>query len=196
MASETRVLTAVAATAEGSNTQEWNVADSTVTVARLNTSDNLQTLCTAASFDNGVRTKVIYTSAYGYNIPTDATIDGIVVTFERACPTGGATDDIVQLTKVAGTKVGNNLATATAWPATDTTEDHGSSSNLSVWGVGFTPTEVNASGFGVAVASIATVNNTDIQIDLIQITVYWTPAGGAAAPALPPSGRALVGVGF
>lgn len=124
-------------------------------------------------------------SAYGFSIPAGATINGITVAVVGHASRTTALDmsnanlcgSGVQLTKVAGTGVGtvDNTET-TSWAITDSTFTLGSGASL--WGTTWTPTEINASGFGVLV-SIENKNAsaTTAFVDSVLITVTYTPGG-------------------
>jgi len=114
---------------------------------------------------------------FNFSIPAGATIDGIEVSIERSQDTlpQDIEDSLVQLIK-GGTPSGNNKAdTVTAWPTTDATATYGSSSDL--WGLSLTPTDINASNFGIAISAY---NDRDPglgvngRIDHTTITVYYT----------------------
>lgn len=120
---------------------------------------------------------------FGFSIPSGATIDGIVVEIERQDIYGSVNattkDHTVQLYK-GGTNQGTNKAdTSTAWSA-ETFVTYGSSSDL--WGLSFSDTDINDSGFGVGLAVtqniLAKGPSTGAEVDLIQITVYYTASGG------------------
>lgn len=72
----------------------------------------------------------IKTTAYGFNLPPDSRIDGIILEIERSeTGTGSAEDNTVSLVK-SNVITGSNLANATTYPASDTYVTYGSSSNL------------------------------------------------------------------
>jgi hypothetical protein len=112
---------------------------------------------------------------YGFGIPAGATITGITVTigrFENSTALGNDVRDYrLQLIK-GGVIVGSNLAaTGTDWPITEGVASYGGTGNM--WGTTWTPADINASNFGVALA----VNSTNIRIasvDYMQISVTYT----------------------
>ena len=126
-------------------------------------------------------THYLQATNYNFGIPADATIDGILVTIGRYVDgsAGGtdARDAVVSLIK-AGTVTGNNLAytgTGPDWPTTEGTRTYGSlTSNL--WGSSWTPADLNASNFGVAL-SISIGNNRTAYVDYIQVTVQYMEDG-------------------
>jgi hypothetical protein len=114
---------------------------------------------------------------YGFAIPADAVIDGIVVTIGRH-ESGtrpdylDVRDSTVKLLK-AGELVGTNkAATGTEWPtAAATAAIYGTTADL--WGATWTPAEINSSNFGVALSVISGVNRI-AYVDYMQISVTYT----------------------
>jgi hypothetical protein len=136
--------------------------------------DDTNTSVTHATFDTNNITNRLDNTNFGFAITSGSTIDGIVVEIDKHASAGSAVDYYVQLFK-AGSLVGTNKAdTSTAWAGsdTDTYTSYGSSSD--VWGTTWTESDIENTGFGVAVCAQATANNTDVQIDHIRITVHYT----------------------
>ncbi|MBI5944540.1 MAG: right-handed parallel beta-helix repeat-containing protein [Chloroflexi bacterium] len=114
---------------------------------------------------------------YGFTIPENAVIQGIMVTIGRH-ESGirqdyiDVRDSTVKLMK-AGTIIGNNKAAAgTEWPtATASPAIYGTTADL--WGTTWTPAEINASNFGVALSVISGVNRI-AYVDYMQISVTYT----------------------
>ena len=116
-------------------------------------------------------TKVLRISNFGFTVPTDATITGVAIKFERsdAGKVGSGADSIIQLV-VADALVGNNLSTATAYTGSPTILNVGGIDNL--WGLSsLTPAQVNATTFGVAVQATGTFKQ--LLIDYITMQVYY-----------------------
>lgn len=118
---------------------------------------------------------------FGFSIPTEATINGIVVTRE-----GHGTGILTKREYQIGlTKDGSALAgtrkTGQALPSTtDDTVDIGSSTDL--WGTTWTAADINATTFGVLISD----NNTkadELDFDYIAVTIYYR---------LPPSVTSVV----
>ncbi len=118
---------------------------------------------------------------YRFAVPANATISGIVVTigrFENATGTGrDVQDNVVSLIK-GGTLTGTNkAATSTEWPTgSPVAASYGSTSDL--WGTTWTPADINASNFGVALSAISS-NSRTASVDYMQISVTFT------TPSLP-----------
>jgi hypothetical protein len=126
----------------------------------------------AATFDTNDFTEVLKATTFGLSVPTTATITGIKVEVKRYCGAGAAKDGVIQLTKDGTTRVGASLATATAWPAAAATVSYGDAATM--WGTTWTPAEVNAATFGVHIAAQATADDSDVYVDFVRITVYYS----------------------
>ena len=139
-------------------------------------------------------------TGFGFSIPAGSTVTGVSVAVERIKT--GSSQDVrdasVKLVK-AGSVVGSEHAdTGTTWPyAADGTKTYGSGSDL--WGTTLSPSDVNASGFGVAI-SARNLSSTGsfAKVDSVTITVTYTSGGGggtAPSNTTPPgiSGSASVG---
>lgn len=111
-------------------------------------------------------------TGFGFSIPSDATVLGIVVEVERSAVAGGTfcNDNSVQIVK-GGVRQGNQKADITTqWPTGgDAFKTYGDPRDL--WGVSWTPADINGSGFGF---QIAVNGDRTAQVDFIRITVYWT----------------------
>jgi hypothetical protein len=158
------------------------------TPANVATSDN-----TYATYTVPAQTPSapLYISSLGFTVPTGATVNGIVVTFERrctnstACNLDAAYGGGIALTKTAGVAVASK-SDAAAWPNGDTTVTYGSNADL--WGTTWSVSEVNTSGFG----ALLTVYNNSMSartasVDYLAVTVYYTL--GATTPS--PGRRAV-----
>lgn len=125
------------------------------------------------------------------DVPNDATVNGIEVVFKRATETnsGNTTDNSVKIIK-GGSVSGDEKKTGTAWlkHATNYREDtYGSSTEL--WGLSWTPSDIQASNFGVALASVSSGSiNKQARLDVVKIRIYYTAAGAAVQATLPMTG--------
>jgi len=116
----------------------------------------------------------------GFSIPAAATLDGIVMEYERSAAGSGTIEDYeIKLTGVTGTSA--NRAQAGTWTGTDTYASRGGSSDL--WGTTPTIGEINGSSFGVLITAQETTTTLDgtARIDHVRITVYYTVAGRSYA---------------
>jgi hypothetical protein len=122
-------------------------------------------------------TRCLESTSFGFSIPLTATINGIVVEVEKhASANSMVQDNGVRIIK-NGSTAGNDHLLATPWPAADAWSTYGSPTDP--WGVAWMPADINASNFGVAIASISYTCNGNggamiSYIDNIRITVYYT----------------------
>ena len=114
---------------------------------------------------------------YGFAIPVDAAINGIVVTIGRH-ESGTRIDYIdvrdstVKLLKASVLTGNNKAATGTEWPiAAATPAIYGTTADL--WGTTWTPADINANNFGVALSVISGVNRI-AYVDYMRISVTYT----------------------
>lgn len=131
---------------------------------------------------------------FGFSIPAGATIDGIVVEIERYRSGGGGAgtcaDYRVRIVK-GGTIGSTDKSSGVNWTGTEAYFTYGGSSDL--WGETWSESDIEDSGFGVALAvgqGSGSADDSICQVDHMRITVHYTEAGGAAATCM-----ALLGVG-
>jgi hypothetical protein len=121
------------------------------------------------------QTQTLEVQGYGFTIPGGATIVGVEVTVWRSkISVGTVSDLLLNLYGTFGTSSDKSLP-AVAWPSSNNPQTYGSPSDL--WGVALTPTMVNDSGFGVALAAQNTVNTGQAIVDWMGVTVYYSIAG-------------------
>ncbi len=112
---------------------------------------------------------------FGFSIPTDAVINGVVVEVEKhmAPYFVNVVDYSVRLVK-GGTISGNDKANPNTWSTTDTYVDYGSP--LDTWGLSLTPSDVNSANFGVAFSARAwwAYVGIDGYVDHIRMTVFYS----------------------
>ena len=158
-------------------------SDAWVNPGNVGADDGTEAQIVAASYDAPDVSQRLITSAYSFTVPGTATIDGVVVEIDRRCFAGSSVDSRVQLRNELGAIAGNNNKAAGAWPATLSVATYGSATTL--WGIALTPTIVNDTDFGMALAVQATAANTDIAVDFIRMTVHYTPLPGGEEPISP-----------
>jgi hypothetical protein len=120
----------------------------------------------------GSHTNYLIISNFGFSVPAGAIINGISVDVQRSDPnrqTGDYSIKILQGGSVGGTE----HSSGTIWPATDQYQTYGAPSDL--WGLSWTPAQINDPGFGVAIAAQRLLNSTSTggQINYVQVTVYY-----------------------
>ncbi len=81
-------------------------------------------------------------------------------------------DNVVKLVK-GGSVVGNNNASASQWPSGDAPATYGGAADL--WGTTLSPSDVNASNFGVVLS--ATVNAGQARVDAVRVRIHYTVPG-------------------
>lgn len=115
---------------------------------------------------------------WGFAIPSGATIDGVEVKIEwRTSQNLRPLSEIqIRLLK-AGSPVGSNKAANNTTSAVDATVTHGGSSDL--WGATWDDTDVNATGFGLAVQYKSDSSSSkNPQIDHVTLEVFYTESSG------------------
>ena len=136
-------------------------------------SDDLETSVRLDTDTPSLTSNALVCNSYGFNIPAGATINGIKVATKRRRSNSSnqgafAQDAVVVLLK--GSAAPANRASTTPYTGNDTVEDHGGPTDL--WGSTWTPAQINAANFGVAFAA---KGNVSVAVDVISITVYYTP---------------------
>lgn len=122
----------------------------------------------------GSPTQYLVGTGLGFSIPAGATIDGILVEWDKRNSTGfagGVADNAVRIVK-GGTVGATDRSDGTAWPTVFTWFSYGGSSDL--WGETWTSTDINASNFGAAFSATGTAGGRNVEIDNLRITVYYT----------------------
>lgn len=136
-------------------------------------------------------------TAFGFAIPTGATIVGITATLAREGTGNLIEDNAVRLVK-AGTVQTTDRSATGAWPAAPTAITYGGSSDL--WGGTWAPSDINNSGFGFAISAVNFNPQTETAtVSNIQITVYYTfgtgpPVFSGASQANPQNLRTMAQV--
>jgi hypothetical protein len=132
---------------------------------------------TIALFNGGTYSHRLKATNFGFTIPVGASINGILVSIEKYCPTpGGDTtvrDRYLNIIKADGS-IGttNNAKTTSMWPTSDSYISYGSSTDL--WGETWTSADINDADFGVAFAVSDPAMVFQANVDHIRITVYYS----------------------
>jgi hypothetical protein len=115
---------------------------------------------------------VLVVDDFGLDVPDGAAIRGITVEVRRAGD-ASVVDDSVRLVK-AGKVVGAEHGRPDAWGDEPAWVSYGAEDDL--WSEGWTPAELNAADFGVAVSLQYTedAGNTRAYIDEVRITVAYS----------------------
>ena len=118
---------------------------------------------------------------FGFSIPSDATIDGVIARVEHHQTTGYLIVDTVALVTTGAVESPNHASESLSVPiGADGFSFYGSETDL--WFGSLTPADVNAPGFGLAVKyhNADGVATDEVFVDAFQLTVYYTPAGGGS----------------
>lgn len=108
---------------------------------------------------------------FGFSIPTNVTINGIIATINRSAQNSTCVKDYSLKLVVGGSVSGNDKAnTASYWPSSWGTANYGSISDT--WGLTLSASDVNSSNFGLALSSNHTSGNG--YIDYFSLTIYYT----------------------
>lgn len=115
------------------------------------------------------------TTNFGFNIPAGATITGIVVDIERKVDNNtNGQDASVKIVK-GGLISGTEKASSAIYSDVDTYVTYGSSTT-DLWGLTWTPSDINASNFGVAFTpkDRGLASGVIFSVDHVRITVYYS----------------------
>jgi len=169
---DTGVKYAATVTEGSGGSEAWD--SGTLDVAALNSVGSDYALLTGANFDKFSLGNPVYCSNFSMGVPAGSTITGIKVEISvtNEATAEGVWDNVLQLSKVAGTGVGDNQASTTPYSTSGyATRTYGGDGQL--WGTTWSLAEVNATGFGVVYQPISNSPNEDMGLDFIRITVYY-----------------------
>jgi len=126
---------------------------------------------TSSFFNTIFVTQDLIGRGFGFDIPTNAVIDGIVAQIEVPSSTRWAESNGTVRLQKAGTTVGDNKAGTGS--SLSNVWTYGGEADL--WGTTWTPAEINASNFGLVFAATFTSSPNDfsIAVDYMRLTVYW-----------------------
>jgi hypothetical protein len=140
--------------------------------ANAATTNNTRATTTNLGGSGGAYSDYLQLTNFGFSIPTNATILGIVVAVERDDPNGNTIDNAVRIVK--GNVIGStDKSLAAAWPTTDAYQSYGTSTDL--WGETWTPADINSVNFGFAISARKLAGGAQNgRIDHIQVTVHYS----------------------
>jgi|SRR3989344_2248720 len=168
----------VLADSSGPNNGSSFASDSSVGTISWTSPSNAQSddgSYASASFSSGASSYYLKATGFNFSIPSGATVNGILVEIKKA--TSGlntSTDNSVKIVKDSSV-AGSNYASGSSWPTTAAYSSYGGASDL--WGLTLTSSDINSSGFGVAISATGTGGGTSL-VDAIRITVYYTTSSG------------------
>lgn len=116
-------------------------------------------------------------TGFGFNLPSTATVTGIILDINRRKDAFDAIDNTVKIVK-GGTVVGDNKASGTSYPASLTVASYGGVSDL--WGTTWAYTDINASNFGAVLSFTQNGSSSaGAAVDSFKITVVYTDTAGS-----------------
>ncbi|WP_460489012.1 DUF6701 domain-containing protein [Curvibacter fontanus] len=126
------------------------------------------------SVNDGEISDYLQCSNYGFTIPDGNRVTGITATIRRQANNTNVIDDTVVLLR-AGAREPNNLATTTTYSNGSYRDDtYGGTGNL--WGAEWSINEINATGFGLALAAQKSNNSggaRTVNVDVISLGVTY-----------------------
>lgn len=141
--------------------------------------------CATAVMSGGGFTSALNAKGFGFDIPSFATITGVLVEIDRF---GASTEDSGVFLLKAGTAVGTDKSSLTVYSSTSPGyTSYGGPTDL--WGATWTPSDINNANFGATIGCHNTSGGSTANVDNIRITVYWT-VGALAANLHKPKGYA------
>lgn len=110
---------------------------------------------------------------FGFVIPEGSTVRGVTVEVRRRASLAVVSDIVVKLIKAGSVQGANKAKTELAeWPGALSFATYGGSEDL--WGSTWTPAQINASNFGVALSCITSGPNSTGEVDVVKIAVYYS----------------------
>lgn len=161
------------------NSNTINIWEITNLPLALGTEDFAYSNCTVPLLSaDGAVSDYIQLTNFGFTIPDDAQITGIIVNVYRYAANGFITDNSVKIMK-GGTAVGTDQSVGAVWATTDEIGTLGSATNL--WGTTWTAADIKDSGFGVQIQVVNTAWDSSVDaafIDAVQISVAYFQEDG------------------
>ena len=130
---------------------------------------------TSNTYDNGDQSYILKGYTFDFSaIPAGATIVGVVCTINARSSTSSHQFDLIQLLSDVRAKGGTNLALTPVTIASAVGADYvfGAADNL--WGNALTETWDKDADFGVAIGVLSATNNSDVFIDYVLLSIYYT----------------------
>lgn len=150
-------------------------------IGNVSASDNVR--ATAVGTGQNTYTHYIKATGFGFSVPTNDVIDGILVEVEghnTGAPFNVASYVEVRAVK-GGTIQGANRGTGSLG-SSDAYNSFGSTTDK--WNLSWVPSDINASGFGTAFAFLLFNASANANIDHVRITVYHSEPVSVIAPPI------------
>lgn len=166
----------------GTGTSVTGVGTSAWSSPSLITADDNSNATALRNSDGTTTTNYLQATNFGFAIPTNATITGVTVSVNRYASANSSSDyvrdNVVSLIKSGSVTSTNRGLTTTNWIITQSNvASYGGTNDL--WSSSWTPAEINATNFGVALSANITRDNGTVtaNVDYIQVTITYTVPG-------------------
>lgn len=143
------------------------------TITNIYTDDGNSAFC---SQNANPFSSVLFVTGYGFAIPSTATIVGIKAEIKRS---GSFVTEQLQLIKSGTTFVGSQK-TGTP-PGSLAYSTYGGAADM--WGSSLNVSDINSSGFGIALSATFANSSGTISVDTVRLTVYWSVGSSGPIPA-------------
>ena len=130
-----------------------------------------------STIGSGNNSNYLKATNYGFSIPVNANINGIVVNINRQGTQSlsvGVRDKRVRLVKNGTIQSQQDKAQSSTWPTSFAVATYGGATDL--WNNTWTAADINNSNFGVVISAHnnSSFSNRTATVDYIQITVHYT----------------------
>ena len=143
----------------------------------------------SVSLTDGQESYCLEATNFGFSIPSNAIVDGIMVEVELSSSASSSTKDSTlkpKILKNGSTGTQTSRSNSSYWPTSDTYRSYGGSAEK--WDQTWTPADINASNFGVSLQASAESGKTaTARIDHVRITVYYSLPAPLPTPTPTPS---------
>lgn len=167
------VVTCTSISAYPSNITELGVLASWDNLPTISASDGIYAESGGISTSSPSSASIV-AADMRFTVPSDALIQGVVVTMIRRARSGGDLVDSTMRLRWGGGSKGDDRMDPSAWSTSKKTITYGSETD--VWGTSLTPAIVNGADFGVVFAAkwiVGNAGNDQAYIDSIQMTVHY-----------------------
>lgn len=145
------------ADSSSAGTVAWKTTTNTVTAGSLTITSHYL-LCTG----------------FGFALPTNATINGLVATIQETASAGGKIKDNSVKLLTSSTLTGTEHALTSSWANGTANVTYGTTTDT--WGITISAANVNNSGFGLGI-SVTVSHSSNAVVNSVQFQVYYTLGG-------------------
>lgn len=148
------------------------------TIENVFSSNDNWAVCFVDVTDVDIASNILRVSGFGFSVPGDETITGILFEIERNCDLADTGyDHEIKLLK-NGAVTGDNKASGVPfWPLSDAIIGYGGQND--VWGATLSPSDINNDIFGLNIKVVGNNDNVNLSIDHVRATIYT----GTEAPS-------------